>query len=67
MLRETDLTLEKALDICRAEEQSKTGLQVMDQKQGAAVDALRKEEHYGKIFMGIRQALSKKKMHKMLD
>ena len=63
MLRETDLTLQKALDICRAKEQSKTGLQMMDQKQGEAVDALRKKERFGKkgsvkIFQ---------KMHKMLD
>ena len=43
MLREQDLKLEKALNICRAEEQSKTGLQVMESKGASNVDAFRQQ------------------------
>ena len=41
MLREYDLTLEKALDICRAHEQSSTGLKMINPQQTVEVDALR--------------------------
>ncbi|GFO40350.1 transposon ty3-i Gag-Pol polyprotein [Plakobranchus ocellatus] len=45
LLRESDLTFKIALDLCRAAEQSKSGLAVMDEKVGAAaVDALRKQK-----------------------
>lgn len=38
LLRESDLTLKTALDLCRAAEQSKTGLAVMDEKGALSVD-----------------------------
>ncbi|KAK3775954.1 hypothetical protein RRG08_043639 [Elysia crispata] len=40
ILREYDLTLEKALDICRAHEQSSTGLKMINPQQTVEVDAL---------------------------
>lgn len=50
MLRETDLTLGKALDICRAEEQSKTGIKIMDRKEKTEIDALQKRDPYKKNY-----------------
>ena len=67
LLRESDLTFKTALDLCRAAEQSKTGLAVMDEKKGAStVDALRKHHKADKSHKQKTPRPSNEKCYKCL-